>query len=121
MPEARLEIAIEDIRSASGFEAVVLTDLRGEILSAVRSEGTPPEALDAMLDVASQVAVRATDKIGLSKAGESEFFDWDGRRVVCRWFQARKPGVVVALIPKGKTYKWAMSRLVREIQRLIGT
>jgi hypothetical protein len=51
---------------------------------------------------------------------ESEFFDWEGRRVVCRWFEAQRPGVVVVLVPKNKSYKWAMNRMVKELQRLIG-
>ncbi len=121
MTEARLDIAIEDIRSVSGFEAVILTDLRGEILSAVRGSDTPPETLNGLLQVAEQVVIRASDRgQRLPLPGESEFFDWDGRRVVCRWFTARRPGVVVALVPKGKAYRWAMGRLVKEIQRLIG-
>ena len=121
MTEARLDIAIEDIRSVSGFEAVLLTDLQGEILSAVRSDDVPPEVLGALLQVAEQVVIRASDaNQKLTVPGESEFFDWNGRRVVCRWFKARRPGVVVALVPKGKAYRWAMGRLVKEIQRLIG-
>jgi len=59
MTEARLDIAIEDIRSVSGFEAVILTDLRGEILSAVRGEETPAETLNGLLQVAEQVDVAA--------------------------------------------------------------
>ncbi len=117
MPESRLAAAIEDIRIQSGFDAAVLVDMDGVILAAVHSADTEPGTLDMLFQVASQVTARA-EKNG--KGGESEFFDWEGRRIVCRWFKARRPGVLVLLVPKGKSYKWATNRMVKELQHLIG-
>ena len=120
MPETRLYVAMEDIRVQSGFDAAVLTDLDGNVLSAVHSRDIPTDTIDILLAVAEQVAARSEDKKAMNVGGESEFFDWEGRRIVCRWFQARKPGVLVVLVPKGKSYRWAANRMVKEIQHLIG-
>ncbi|MEP7285698.1 MAG: hypothetical protein ABI947_08020 [Chloroflexota bacterium] len=119
MPETRLGVALEDIRAQSGFEAALLIDRTGSVLASTHAPESSPESLEVLLQVALHAAGRAES--GKSVAGESEFFDWESRRVVCRWFQARKPGVLVVLVPKGKSYKWAVNRLVRELQRLIGT
>ena len=70
--------------------------------------------------MATQLAARDEDRTRLADQGESEFFDWEGRRVVCRWVEARKPAVLVVLVPKAKSYKWAVGRMVKEVQRLIG-
>ena len=121
MPETRLYVAMEDIRVQSGFDAAVLTDLDGKLLSAVHATEVPEDTIDILLLVAGQIAARSDDKKAMDSTGESEFFDWEGRRIVCRWFQARKPGVLVVLVPKGKSYRWAANRMVKEIQHLIGS
>lgn len=111
---------MDDIRLQSGFDAAVLVDMEGKMLAEVHSPETQPVTVDTLLQVANQVTVRAEDRTGVGASGESEFFDWDGRRIVCRWFKARKPGVLVLLVPKGKSYKWATNRMVKELQHLIG-
>src|SRR5688572_11304033 len=116
MTEMRLEIALEDIRVQSGFDLAVLTDLHGNILAMSQAKETPYEAANILLQIASQVAAQSQEG-GAPVSGESEFFDWDGRRIVCRWFEARIPGVLVVLVPKGKSYKWAVGRMVKEVQR----
>jgi hypothetical protein len=120
MTETRLNIALEDIRGQSGFDLAVLTDLSGNILALSQAKEIPTGADNILLKIASQIAEQAQER-GASLTGESEFFDWDGRRIVCRWFEARIPGVLVVLVPKGKSYKWAVGRMVKEVQRLIGT
>jgi hypothetical protein len=121
VPETRLYVAMEDIRVQSGFDAAVLTDLDGKLLSAVRSSDILEDTIDILLLVAAQIAARSEDAKAMETSGESEFFDWEGRRIVCRWFEARKPGVLVVLVPKGKSYRWAANRMVKEIQHLIGS
>lgn len=119
MAEPRLYALIEEIRSQSEFEAAVLVDLDSNILAECRQQGTSQETLDVL----TQIGGQAAERVGESNTpgnGESEFFDYEGRRVVCRWFEAERPGVVVALVPKNKSYKWAMNRMVKELQRLIG-
>src|SRR5262245_45343385 len=105
MTETRLEIALEDIRVQSGFDLAVLTDLRGSILAMAQAKDIPVGADQILLQIATKVALQ-TQESGAPLSGESEFFDWDGRRIVCRWFEARIPGILVVLVPKGKSYKW---------------
>ncbi len=120
MAESRLAAAMDDIRVQSGFDAAVLIDMEGKMLAEVHSPETQPNTVETLLQVASQVTVRAENKSGVEASGESEFFDWEGRRIVCRWFKARRSGVLVLLVPKGKSYKWATNRMVKELQHLIG-
>jgi hypothetical protein len=120
MAESRLEVAIEDILEQSSFDAALLTDLQANVLASIKRKDLPPDASGILMQVAMQVATRDEDRVRLAEAGESEFFDWEGRRVVCRWIEARTPTLLVVLVPKAKSYKWAVGRMVKEVQRLIG-
>ena len=119
MVEPRLFSLVEEIRRQSEFEAAVLIDLDSNLLAESRESGMSQETLDTLSQIADQVAERVNET-ELPESGESEFFDWDGRRVVCRWFEARRPGVLVVLVPKNKSYRWAVNRMVKELQNLIG-
>jgi hypothetical protein len=116
-----LETLIERVRAEAGFEAALITDLRGSILAAARADDTPPDMVGALLDIAMRIVARPEDRAKLADVGESTFFDWEGRQVICRWFRRRKPPeprLLVVLAPRGKPYKRAVSLLVREAQRL---
>ena len=119
MPDTRLVGLMEEIRRQSEFEAAVLVDADSTLLAECQEPGTSQEALDILTEIAEQVAERISQS-GMPESGESEFFDWEGRRVVCRWFEARNPGVLVVLVPKSKSYRWAVNRMVKELQRTIG-
>lgn len=116
-----LETLIEQVRAEAGFEAALITDLKGAILATARADDTPPETVGALLDVAMRIVARPEDRAKLADIGESTFFDWEGRQVICRWFSRRKPPeprLLVVLAPRGKPYKRAVSLLVKEAQRL---
>ncbi len=116
-----LEMLIEQVCAEAGFEAALITDLKGNILAAARSDDTPPDMVGALLDVAMRIAARPEDRVKLADVGESTFFDWEGRQVICRWFTRRKPPeprLLVVLAPRGKPYKRAVKLLVKEAQRL---
>jgi hypothetical protein len=112
-----LDDALEQVRAEAGFEAIILTDLSGNIISAARDEETPPELLGALLDVALRMTVRAEERSKLATAGESTFFDWEGRQVICRWFDKPQPRLIVILSPRGKSYKRVLTTLVKTVQR----
>jgi hypothetical protein len=114
---------IEQSRSEAEFEVVLLTDLQGQIVAAARSDDATPETLGALLDVAGRIAARPDDRSKLAAAGESTFFDWDGRRVICRWLtlsNASEPLLLVVLAPQGKAYKRAVSQLAKELRKGAG-
>jgi hypothetical protein len=120
-PVKSLETLIEDVRTQAGFEAALIIDLKGSILAAARADDTMPETVGALLDIALRIAARPEDRAKLADVGESIFFDWDGRQVICRWFTRRKssePRLLVVLAPRGKPYKRAVSLLVKETRRL---
>lgn len=121
MPD--IDTIIEQIRNKAEFEAVLLTDLQGQIVAAARSDDATPEMLGALLDVAGRIATRPDDRAKLVAAGESTFFDWDGRRVICRWLKlsaAPEPHLLIVLAPHGKAYKRAVSQLAKELRQVAG-
>lgn len=116
---------LERARSDAEFEAILLIDLGGHVLSAARSDDIAPDTIEALLDVALRIVARPEDRVRLAEVGESTFFDWEGRQIVCRQFlplqhTGTEPLVFVVLAPRGKTYKRALSGLVRDFQRVLG-
>jgi hypothetical protein len=108
-----LDGQIEEIRAEAGWEAVLLTDPDGKIVSAARADSTTPEMLDALLSLALRIAARPEDRAALAKTGQSTFFDWEGRRVICRYIDAPASRLLIILTPRGTSYKRAANRLVR--------
>ncbi len=117
---ASLDLLLEQARAEADFEAILLTDLNGVLMASARADETPPEVLEALLDVAGRIASRPDDKTQLAAVRESEFFDWEGRRVVCRWFSMSSPAqprLLVVLTPNQKPYKRAIGSLVKQIRQ----
>jgi hypothetical protein len=110
-----LDEQIKEIRAETGWEAVLLTGPDGKILSAARADSTTPEMLDALLSLALRIAARPEDRAALAKTGQSTFFDWEGRRVICRYLDTPAPRLLIILAPRGTSYKRAANRLARLI------
>jgi hypothetical protein len=112
---------MEQSRSEAEFEVVMLTDLKGQIIAAARSDEATPETLGALLDVAGRIAARPDERTKLAAAGESTFFDWDGRRVICRWLKlsgTSEPHLLIVLVPHGKAYKRAVSQIAKQLRQI---
>jgi hypothetical protein len=116
-----LQDTMEQIRSQAEFVAVLLTDLKGNVMAAVRSDDASPDSIGALLDVSTRIAARPDDRQKLAAVGESVFFDWEGRQIICRWFTVKdQPRLFVILAPHGKPYKRAASQLIGAAQREMG-
>ncbi len=115
-----LDELAEQVRSEAGFEVILVTDLKGNIQASARAEETPPEMLDALLDVIARLTARPEDRADLAAAGESVFFDWEGRQVILRWLAAKRPRLLIILAPHGASYKRAVNRLIKQAFGLLG-
>ena len=112
---------LEEIRAQAEFEALLLTDLTGNVIAAARSDDAAPETIGGLLDVAMRIAARPDDRQQLATVGESVFFDWEGRQIICRWFTVKEqPRLFVILAPHGKPYKRAATQLVATAKRELG-
>jgi hypothetical protein len=115
-----LDDLAEQVRAESGFEVILVTDLKGSIIASARDDETSPDTLGALLDVATRITVRPEDRADLAAEGESVFFDWEGRQVICRWLAMRHPRLLVILAPRGAAYKRAISRLIKQAGGALG-
>ncbi len=116
-----LEALLEQIRAQAEFEALLLTDLKGNVIAAARSDDAAPESIGGLLDVATRIAERPDDRQQLASVGESVFFDWEGRQIICRWFTVKDdPRLFVILAPHAKPYKRAATQLVGAAKRILG-
>lgn len=116
-----LETQVEGIRAEAGFDAVLIADLKGKIVAVARADDTSPEMLEALLDMATRIATRPEDREALADTGESSFFDWEGRQIVCRRFEAHGPRLLIMLSAKRKPHKRAAARLIKAAQNVLGS
>ncbi len=118
MPEFdAIRAALTDTRAGTVFDIVLVTDSAGALLAADWSEAVSPETFSALLALAQRVTSRPDGLDALTASGESHFFDWDGRQVVCRPFAAMDGSwLVVALAPPRGAYKQALGRLIKQLQ-----
>ncbi len=116
MPEFdSIRAALTDSRAGTVFDIVLLTDNTGALLAADWSETVSPESFQSLLALAQRV-VSQTNGLNIP-AGESHFFDWDGRQVVCRPFIANdRSWLLVALAPPRGAYQQALGRLIKQLQ-----
>ncbi len=112
--------SLEPVRASAKLEAVLVTDQVGHLIGAAAMEQVTPETLDALLALARRVVSSADQFKALIAAKETLFFDWEGRQVVCRPFEAAKqPYLLVIFAPRQKAYKQAASKLIKAAQKTL--
>jgi hypothetical protein len=118
MPELdAIRAALSDTRAGTAFDIVVVTDNTGALVAADWSDNVSGDTFSALLALAQRVVNRPNGVSALVESGESHFFDWDGRQVVCRPFEVvDQPWLLVALAPPRGTYKQALGRLIKQLQ-----
>ncbi len=99
--------------------AVLLTDSSGQPLGMDGDNDLPPDTFEALADLARRVIDRQTGLVA-AKARTIEFFDWEGRQVICRAFLADdRPWLLAALTPPQKSYKQALTKLIKRLQAIL--
>jgi hypothetical protein len=118
MPELEaVRSALADTRAGTAFDIVLVTDNTGALVAGDWSETVAPDSVTGLLALAQRVTDDPNNFNVLAESGESHFFDWDGRQVVCRPFEvADQPWLLVALAPPRGSYKQALGRLIKQIQ-----
>lgn len=118
MPELEaVRAALSGTRAGTAFDILLVMDNAGALVAADWNEANSTETVSALLALAQRILNRPNGLNALAEAGETHFFDWDGRQVICRPFEvADQPWLLVALTPPRGAYKQALGRLIKQLQ-----
>jgi|SRR5579864_2697153 len=118
MPELEaIHTALSGTRAGTAFDIILVTDSAGALVAADWNESVAPDTFSALLALAQRVLDRPNGLNALVESGETHFYDWDGRQVVCRPLEVvDQRWLLVALAPPRGAYKQALGRLIKQLQ-----
>jgi len=101
------------------FPISVLTDRQGFPIASAASSGQDPDTQSAVVALVQKTASQASNQLGMSATDEISLYDTEGRRLVCRPFNANGHDMILAvLIPKrNQSYRRLTNQTVNAIRK----
>lgn len=110
---------LAEMNEKGGFPIAVITDRHGFPIAASAASGQDPDTQSAVVALVQKTAAQASNQLGLAQTDEVSLHDTDGRRLVCRPFQANGYDLILAiLVPdKNQSYRRLTNQAVTIIRR----
>lgn len=101
------------------FPISVLTDRQGFPIASAASPGQDPDTQSAVVALVQKTASQASNQLGMSATDEISLYDTEGRRLVCRPFNANGHDMILAvLIPnRNQSYRRLTNQTVSAIRK----
>jgi predicted regulator of Ras-like GTPase activity (Roadblock/LC7/MglB family) len=110
---------LHQMNQQGGFSITVLTDENGFPIASSDEMDESSEVQAAVVAQIQKVIVKVQNHLDMAEPEELSLNDVNGRKLVCRSFQAGESRVILAvLIPsRDKTYRRLMNQAVRSVQK----
>lgn len=110
---------LRQMNQHGGFSITVLTDENGFPIASSDGMDESSEVQAAVVAQIQKVIVKVQNHLDMAEPEELSLNDVNGRKLVCRSFQAGESRVILAvLIPsRDKTYRRLMNQVVRSVQK----
>lgn len=110
---------LANMNEEGGFPVAVLTDRHGFPIASAAGPGQDPEMKSAVVALIQKTATQVSSQLGMAQTDEISLFDTEGRRLVCRPFNANGHDMILAiLVPdKNQSYRRLTNQAVTAIQR----
>ncbi len=94
-------------RRRRGFPIAILTDKHGFPIASAATEGQDPDTQSAVVALVQKTAVQVQTQLGMAQTDEISLYDANGKRLVCRPFNANGYEMILAvLVPeKQQSYR----------------
>ncbi len=117
---SQLSKILHAMNQAGGFSVSVVTDRHGFPLASAAEPGQDPDTQSAVVALIQKTAGQAQNQLGLGQTDEISLFDNQGRRLVCRLFEANGHALILAVqIPnRHQTYRRLTNNAIRQIRRV---
>ena len=116
----QLTTALAAGRAGTKLEAVLVADQDGQVLvEAPDMTISEPELVAALRALAARIAAQTAELTNKADY-ETHFFDWDGRQVIGKRFEAgSRTWLLVALCPPKAYYKQAFTRVIKAVEAVL--
>ena len=110
---------LAEMNEGGGFPIAVVTDRHGFPIASAASPGQDPDTQSAVVALVQKTASQVQHQLGMAQTDEISMFDTEGRRLVCRPFQANGHSMILAiLVPdKNQSYRRLTNVAVNAIRR----
>jgi len=110
---------LAEMNEGGGFPIAVVTDRHGFPIASAAGPGQDPDTQSAVVALVQKTASQVQHQLGLAQTDEISMFDTEGRRLVCRPFQANGHSMILAiLVPnKKQSYRRLTNVAVNAIRR----
>lgn len=120
-PSGSTELArlLETMNKDGSFPIAVLTDRHGFPIASAAGPNQDPDIQSAVVALIQKTAAQASNQLGMAQTDEISMYDAEGRRLVCRPFEAKGHEMILAvLVPnKHQSYRRLTNRAVSAIRR----
>jgi len=116
---SELSKVLEEMNQKGNFPIAVLTDREGFPIASAAAENHDPALQAAVVAMIQKVTAQARAQLGMSLTDEITLNDKDGRKLVCRPFEANNHDLVLAVVvpQKDQSYRRLTNQAVAVIQR----
>ena len=110
---------LADMNKDGNFPIAVLTDRQGFPIASAAAPDQNPELQSAVVALIQKTAAQVQTQLGMAQTDEISMFDKDGRRLVCRPFNANGHDMILAvLVPdRHQTYRRLTNKTVTTIKK----
>lgn len=89
-----------------GFPIAVLTDRHGFPIASAAVSGEDPDTQSAVVALVQKTATQVSQQLGMAQTDEISLYDTNGRRLVCRPFNANNHDMILAVVVPDKTQSY---------------
>lgn len=114
-----LSNVLAEMNTKGNFPISVLTDRHGFPIASASSPGQNPDTQSAVVAMVQKTASQVRDQLGMAQTDEISLYDKEGRRLVCRPFNANGHDMILAvLVPdRNSTYRRLTNQAVSAISK----
>lgn len=110
---------LANMNEEGGYPLSVLTDRQGFPIASAATPGQDPETQSAVVALIQKTATQVRTQLGMAQTDEISLFDTEGRRLICRPFNANGHDMILAVsVPnKHQNYRRLTNKTVNAIRR----
>ncbi len=115
----QLAKVLAEMNSKGQFPIAVITDRHGFPIASAAAPDQDPDIQSAVVALVQKTATQASSQLGMSQTDEISLYDTEGRRLVCRPFNANGHNLILAiLVPdKKQSYRRLTNEAVNSIRQ----
>ena len=107
------------LNEKGGFPIAVLTDRHGFPIASAAVSGEDPDTQSAVVALVQKTAAQVSQQLGMAQTDEISLYDTNGRRLVCRPFNANSHDMILAVVvpDKKQSYRRLTNSAVNSIRQ----